>query len=286
MPLPMCISSSNILETEVEEEPHTSQKIIALARKLLTQNDWETSGVGYVMDISLHNRVDPDEPLDTASLYDSSTIGDDDSDDTIATFRESTNLVDWRRYEISFSEEGRASLKNFSHKPKIYDGEITNVVVQIAKKPTITYRGLKVPIKHYKFNEAHEEHEVHLSLKEVYGKALQELQGRGFPKLKTPQNYRLKLSFYYLDELIARKTVLFNPHHLESAHMARLHGHDDAGGEKEEGLDVDEHDEDEYLVMLPDRPDHVRLHDVRLENMSLFWLQEWINKVLDERLAL
>jgi hypothetical protein len=279
MPLPLCISEDKVLEVEIKEEPLTSAKIISLVRKVLSKRDWDLQSKTYVLDISLHNRQDPDEPLDTSSLYDNSTIGDDESDDTIAIPRESSNLIDFRRYEIAFNDEGRASLKNFSHKPKAYDGEITNVVLQIAEKPKITFKGLSIPIKHYKFNDEEGEHEIHLSLKDIYQKAVQELSNNGFPRIRTNQNVRLRLAFYFMDELIARKSVLWNPM------RATLANNSDGDNTNLERMDADEFDMDEYIALLPDRPDHVRLQDVRLESVSLFWLQEWINKVLDERLG-
>lgn len=277
MPLPLCIAQDKVLEVEIKEEPMTSSKIISLVRKVLSKRDWGLENKTYVLDISLHNRQDPDEPLDTSSLYDSSTIGDDESDDTIAIPRESSNLIDFRRYEITFNDEGRASLKNYSHKRKPYDGEITNVVLQIAEKPKITFKGLSIPIKQYKFNEEQGEHEIHLSLKDVYQKALQDLSNNGFPRIITNQNVRLRLAFYFMDELIVRKSILWNP--------MRATFKSSQGEETLERMDQEEFDEDEYIALLADRPDHVRLHDVRLESVSLFWLQEWINKVLDDRIG-
>jgi hypothetical protein len=110
-----------------------------------------------------------------------------------------------------------------------------------------------------------QEYEVHVRCAELFRKAIMETQYIGFPKLEIPQQtYILKFAAYYLNEELGTAEVKYNP-------TNTLVSQDEVP--------------DEYVMMLPKRPDHVRLIDVYLPYVSLYWLSELLTRMLDQRLG-
>ena len=274
MPLPDCIHPKDIITKEISAQPRTEEEIVGLVRSVITKRDWPMTKVVYVVDISFHdcNRNDSDDERDPGS----------ETKDTIDTNTEpiakkknkkkkrsrfpwnDTTLLDYRRYEVVFLEDGSTKLLNYSH--RITTGDFTHTVLEVANKPKLNVRELIIPIKGVKYIKDQGEHQIRLRLKDIYNKAIQDLGAQGFPQFDSiQQSYHLRIDYYYLDQLIKKQGLSWNPHQRIS--------------------DTDAMGADEHVEMLKNRPDHVRLADVRLEYVSLFWLQEWINKIMDERLS-
>lgn len=174
--------------------------------------------------------------------------------------------VDFCRYEVPFSNIGAGKVIDYSHNIE-YEGSIKYTLVKLARKPKLRVKELMIPIKSTRFDSELAEYEVKVLMRDLYNKATQELGALGLPQINTTkQSYRLKFAYYYLDEQLSESSLLWNPYRSNDAAN-------------------DEFLADEFTKMMVDRPDHVRLIDIRLEFVSLFWLQEWITKLLDSRLG-
>lgn len=166
------------------------------------------------------------------------------------------------RYEISFTEQGTTRVTPFAQNVT-YDGDLTGIRVQVGIKPKIKVQELVIPVSKVSFLEDYSEYKVVIRCDELFKSAMQEASQIGFPAMEAPQQtYTIKLGAYYLDQEISTTQVNFNPTNMNN---------------------TEDEIPDEYIMMLPRRPDHIRVIDVRLQYISLYWLSELFNKILQER---
>lgn len=258
MPLPVSVNVDTIAQLVMESGPTSTKALLDLARKIITEHGWSQKTSTYIMDFDL---IEPHtEP--TRLIEESSDDTEENSDNEVE-YKE-PKIHAGHRYEVSFSDKGVARVLSFMQNVK-YDGPVSSVRLQMARKPRLRVRELVVPLHSVKFHEDKQEYEVHVRCAELFRKALMETQHIGFPKLEVPQQtYTLKFAAYYMNEEIGTAEVRFNPTNT---------------------LVSEDEIPDEYVMMLPVRPDHVRVLDVYLQYVSLYWLSELMNKLLDQRLG-
>jgi hypothetical protein len=179
-------------------------------------------------------------------------------------FMDGDRYIDHCLYELHFNAIGSGQLHDFAHLIT-HEGNITHTIIQVAPKPPLRCKEPTVQCRRVKFNEQFGEHEVRIKLKEIYEKATEELGKMGFPHIDTDrQSYRLFFAYYYLGRHIKTTHLKWNP-------KAVVDEREDFASE-------------EFVDLMAERPDHVRLLDLRVDTVSLYWLQDLINKALDKRL--
>ena len=175
-------------------------------------------------------------------------------------------FIDFSRYQVAYSINGVPRITDYAHTIK-WDGDVTHSVIQIAKKPRLRIKELFIPIKSVRFDSKLGEFQIKLKVQDIFDKAIQELGALGLPAINSDrQSYKLIFAHYFMDEHIKTSSISWNPYMKVNSEMSN------------------EMTSDEYIEVLSERPDHVRLLDIRLEYTSLFWLQECITKMLDKRL--
>lgn len=168
------------------------------------------------------------------------------------------------RYEVYFSENGTTRVTPFAQNVT-YDGDVTGIRVQVGIKPKLKVKELVIPVSKVSYLEEYSEYKVVIRCDELFKKAMQEASQIGFPDMETPQQtYTIKIGAYYLDQEIAVSQLNFNPTKMNI---------------------TEDEIPDEHVMMLPRRPDHIRVIDVNLQYISLYWLSELFNKILDGRIA-
>lgn len=176
-----------------------------------------------------------------------------------------TKYIDHCQYELHFNSTGSAHIEDFAHIIN-FDGKITHTILQVVQKPPLNCKESTVPVRRVHFNEQFGEHQVKIKLSDIFEQATKELGKMGFPDLDTNrQSYRLNFAYYYLNRHIKTASLVWNPNTI-----------------------VDEREDytsEEYVELLTERPDHVRLLDLRVDTVSLYWLQDMINKTIDYKMA-
>jgi hypothetical protein len=174
-------------------------------------------------------------------------------------FYNGKKYINYCRYELRFNDIGTAQLDDYAHSI-VYDGNITHVVLCLIEKPKLVCKEPTIKVKRVKFNKILCEHEVRMKLIDIYEKATSGLGKLGFPIINTEkQTFRLKFGYYYMNDLIKATQIVWSPYAMNSN-------------------EDDNFNSDEYVELLTERPDHVRLYDVRVDTISLYWLQEWFNQ--------
>lgn len=166
------------------------------------------------------------------------------------------------RYEIHFTEQGTSRVTPYAQNVT-YDGDVTGIRVQVGIKPKLKVQELVIPVSKVSFLDEYSEYKVVIRCDELFKSAMQETTQIGFPNMESPQQtYTIKIGAYYLNQEISTTQVNFNPTNMNN---------------------TEDEIPDEYIMMLPRRPDHIRVIDVRLQYISLYWLSELFNKLLESR---